>query len=170
MKLAATITLFTSLLALNAGAQVTARQGTPPAEAQEQHFHSPMELDLPFYGADRRFWNQGQLRGKDSLALFDCDGVTFRDFAYSVNTRRGKKLDISFHVILANEPGVDQLATVKFQLLRDGKPFAQAVVPWCQVEEGRITIRDVSTTIDESGLTATPPPILRITLTTKIDD
>jgi hypothetical protein len=153
-------------------AQATARQGEPPTgqPGAIERFHSPMILDLPFHAADRSTWGAGFVRGNDGVARFICDNVFFRDFAVSVERKRGEKLRITYHLVLTNEPGVDKLASVRIDLMGGEELIYPTAIPQIEVEEGKSSIRDTSITIDEKSLTAAPSPHLKITLSVKIDD
>ena len=54
-----------------------------------------MILDLPLPGAKPSDWGKGRIRGQ-KVGSFVCDGVSFRDFAVSVDRERGKKVKVTF--------------------------------------------------------------------------
>jgi hypothetical protein len=163
--------LVSLLIASTAVAQVSARQGSvsDAAAQREQRFKSPMVLELPFPGSDISKWGSGHVRG-ENIGPFVCEGVSFRDFAVAVERVRGKKAKITYYCVLTNEPGVDKLAMIRFALHRGDTVLSQTAIPWFQVEEGRISVRSVTTVVPSEMLTSGEPPQLRITLSTQNDD
>lgn len=161
----------TFVVAASALAQVTAKQGIDGTSQpdQEQRFVSPMILELPFPAADPSTWDKGHIRGQ-KIGRFICEGISFRDFAVSVNRARKGNVTIEYHMVLANEPGVDKVAMVRLALVQGDKELARSVVPWFQVEEGRISIRRATMPLSAEALTNGSPPQLRITLSAKDDD
>jgi|ERR1051325_1761412 hypothetical protein len=173
LRLAGIVTcLLTAACGWTAFAQVTARQGDPTEEEQVHRFRSPMILDLPLTVADPALWNKGQIRSSTEVSLrrYNCDGVTFADFAAEATKSRGASVKVSFAFILANEPGVDKLASGRFAIVSDDRELAAGVLMESDVEEGQRTSRQVSMTVSESDLRGHPTPTLRILLRVKNND
>ena len=158
--------------AVNATAQVTARQGEPSPKDEIHRFKSPMILDLPLTVVDESLWGQGQVRSDTEVSLrrYICDGVSFADFAVSARRQRAKQVKLTFDFTLANEPGIDKFAGATFTVMAGDAAISTAVLLDSQVEEGRRTVRQVSLVVPEEELRRAPPPTLRIVLRVKVDE
>ena len=151
--------------------QATARQGTEDTtlERKQQRFRSPMIVEVPFAAADESTWGKGQIRG-EFIGHFICDGVSFRDFAVSVDRSHGNTVKLTYYSVLANEPGVDKLVTLRFTLLRGDRVLDETLVPWFEVEERNISVRSALASLPATTLKGADVPILRITMSAKDDD
>lgn len=166
-----TVVCFSSLFLLTVArpalAQVTARQGTAASEGVER-FNSPMILEIPLHVVDPATWGKGQLRGGERLSRFICEGVYLRDFAVSATKLRGgKKVRLTYHVVLANEPGVDMLTWVVIEIVRPGEPPVRAATGAVDIEEGQTLTRSPFVVLSSETLTAKPLPTLRLMISTK---
>ena len=128
-----------------------------------------LPLDVPFHAADPTTWNGGQIRGKDQLSRFICEGVSIRDLAVSVSRVRGDNAKVMFHFVLGNEPGVDKLAMIRLALIRQEQALYETIIPWFEVEEGETSTRSQSFVVPKEALAATPAPLVRLTVSTKDD-
>jgi hypothetical protein len=159
--------LFTVALLLACGtfAQVVATQGV----ASEQYFESPMVLEVPVGLHHPQLWNgESPFAPKDSVSNFVCDGVSVTSLIVYPGRAKKGKLPVTLNFALKNRPGHDKLVSLKFEVLRNGKPAGTAVrVTGVDVEEKRTVPRSAKLQLDEAILReAGDPPILRIEVST----
>jgi hypothetical protein len=128
-----------------------------------------MILEMPFPVAEKATWDRVRRRG-EPVSPYICDGVSFKDFAVTAQRLRGDKVKITYNMILANEVGVDKMATVRFTIYRGDKFLDNTVLRDIQVEEGRVSTRTVSAVVSASALTELPLPKLRITVGVENDE
>jgi hypothetical protein len=176
MQRAAQIVVVLALVAASARAetQVTARQGTSPAP-QEEHFASPMILDLPFP-------NVATIEPGSALRLpevyrYICDnhvllrGLTVTKQYKGPRKARSLELLISGQVFVAES--YDRKVDIALRLLSLDTKIATQTLRNLKAEEGHATVFRIVIPVDEqkllSAYAAEKPPILQLTVTVRDD-
>lgn len=152
-------------------AQVSARHvEEPPKQLAGERFKSPMVLEFALAAADPMFWNGGEIRTKDNLSKYICDGVSFTDF--STEAKRGKDnvVTMTFRFELYDEPGVDKRVDVAVQAKRGDALLGDAgLVKNIKLGEKKHVKRSVEVRIAAEQLKNGDKPTLQITTVVRDD-
>lgn len=154
--------------------QVTARQGTAPSP-QEQHFASPMVLDLQLPKVTA-------LESGSSLRLPDvrkyiCDNhVTLLNLTVAKQykgPRKARSLELILSGFVSVTESYDRRVDIALRLRSGEEKIAAQMLRNLKTEEGRLTPFRILFPVDESKLEATysseNPAVLELTLTVRDD-